>query len=233
MSTDKKPKWDIGVTIEVAPKAYKLADTYRTVFEKRMQPDELEILKAGGDELRTRHSGQAENLTIQKSKTLGRDEVLHLINARVVSIHGIIENAATSTPELRKAFGLGTPIIKTVDSVKAAANTVITAYNSNTDLSNKAGLINDDITELNSLLSDLNQAKGTQSDSMMVRKLHTMDKMILQRTVEDLISKVSAIGVHIFGIENPPLAKLFSDLIPSSNGKSAAKPAPSASTTKA
>ena len=233
MSTDKKPKWDIGVTIDVAPKAVKLADTYKTALEKRLQPDELEILKAGGEELRDRHSGQSETLTIQKSKTIGQEEAIRLINSRVVSIHGIVESAATASPEIRKAFGIGTPINRSVDSVKAAANTVITAYNDNTDWSNMAGIINEDITELNSLLSNLSKVKDIQSDSMIVRKLRTMDKTVLQRTVEDLISKVSAIGVHVFAIENPAVAKLFSDLIPSSNGKPVSKTTTAANTAKA
>lgn len=234
MSTDKKPKWDIGVTIDVAPKAYKLADTYREKLEKRMQPDELETLKAGGEELRSRHSGQSENLTNQKSKTLGQDEVIRLINSRVVSIHGIVESAATATLELRKSFGLGIPITKSVDSVKAAANTVIAAYNANTAWSNTIGIIDDDITELNSLLSNLTQVKDIQSDSMMVRKLRTMDKTLLHRTVEDLISKVSSIGVHVFGVENPAVAKLFKELIPSSsNGKAASKTTTSPNATNA
>ena len=55
---------------------------------------------------------------------------------------------------------------------------------------------------------------------MIARKMGTLDKVILQRTVEDLISKISALGSHVFGVENPPLAKLFDDLTPNSgNGK--------------
>lgn len=231
MSTDKRPKWDIGVTIDLAPKAYQLAVTYKTDLEKRFQTDELETLKAGGEELSTRHSGQSENLDIQKSKTLGQDKAIELINKRVVSIHGMVAVAPSATPEIRKAFGLGTSISRSVDSVKAAANTVITAFNANTTWSNSIGIINEDITELNSLLSNLSKVQETQSNSMIARKLSTMDKTVLHRTVEDLITKVSAIGAHVFGVKNPAVAKLFSDLIPGTNGKPAAKPAAATNTT--
>jgi len=233
MSNNKKPKWDIGVTIDLAPKAYQLAGAYKTDLEKRFQTDELETLKAGGEELSARHSGQTQNLDIQKSKTLGQEEAIEMINKRVVSIHGMVAVASTATPELRKAFGVGTPIIKTVDSVKAAVNTVITAFNANLTWSNSAGIINEDITELNSLLSNLSKVQETQSNSMIVRKLRTMDKTLLHRTVEDLISKVSAIGVHVFEVKNPAVAKLFSDLIPSTNGKPVSKTTTSANTAKA
>src|SRR6266542_6086295 len=104
MSNDKKPKWDIGVTIDHAPKAYQLADAYKTDLEKRFQTDELETLKAGGEELSARHSGQTENLDIQKSKTLGQGEAIELINKRVVSIHDMVTASPSATPELRKAF---------------------------------------------------------------------------------------------------------------------------------
>lgn len=226
MSNGKKPKWDIGATIDLALKAYKLADTYKTKLDKRLQPDDLETLKAGGDELSLRHSGQTENLNIQKSKTLSEGDAIKRLTKRVVSLHGIVEGNADVTPEMRKAFGIGTPISRSVDSVTAAANTIVTAFNANTAWSNKAGIINEDITELNALLASLTKAKGDQSDSMLVRKLRTMDKSLLQRTVEDLITKISAIGVHVFELENPAVAKLFSDLIPGSNGSNGNPPPP-------
>jgi hypothetical protein len=61
MPTDKRPKWDINAAIDAATKAFKMGDNYRTNLEKRLQPDDLETLKAGGEELSLRHSGQSEN----------------------------------------------------------------------------------------------------------------------------------------------------------------------------
>ncbi len=59
---------------------------------------------------------------------------------------------------------------------------------------------------------------------MFTRKSKTMDKNILQRAVEDEVSKISALGQHVFLNKDAAVAKLFEDLIPSPNKVKAENP---------
>jgi len=215
MTNDRKPKWEIGATISAGNNAYTTAIKYRTDLESRLQPDELEQLKANTTELETRRSGQTEHLVGQKSKTISQDDIAAELRNTIVSIRNIVKNNCTATPDILKAFGVGEKMTSGISSVVAGGNIVISAYKENTAWSNNAGIIEIDIAEISHLVSRLNRAEELQSNAMFTRKSKTMDKNILQRAVEDEVSKISSLGQHIFLNRDAAVAKLFEDLIPS------------------
>jgi hypothetical protein len=218
MANEKKPNWDIGATATAAINAGKMCETYLTKLEGRVKATDAETLKLGGAELRTRHSGQATTLTAQKANTLTKSQVIALINSRVISIHDIVIGGENVTPDIKKAYGVGVRIARTADGVTGATNIVSAAYTKFTAWSNDVGIIKADITELTDLLVTLSKAVDDQDDSTIARKLRTMDKTVLHLTMEKLITKVSTVGYHVFAISNPPLARLFANLIPGSSG---------------
>jgi hypothetical protein len=215
MTNDRKPKWEIGATISAGYKAHTLAIRYSTDLEPRLQPDELEQFKANNTELEARRSGQTEHLVGQKSKTLSQGDIIIVLRNTVVSIRNIVKNNCTVTSDILKAFGVGEKINSTINSVVAGGNIVVSAYKENTAWSNSAGIIETDIAEISHLVSRLNRAEELQSNAMFTRKSKTMDKNILQRAVEDEVSKISALGQHVFLNKDAAVAKLFEDLIPS------------------
>jgi hypothetical protein len=93
---------------------------------------------------------------------------------------------------------------------------VITAYNSFTAWSNLAGIIEADIVEIQALTAQLSTVDVAQESSKFTRKSKTMDKNQLQRAVEDEVTKLSALGVHVFHAKDPAISALFAGLIPSS-----------------
>lgn len=214
MSNEKRPKWEIGATISAGNNAYALAMNYRNDLEPRLQPDELEQFKANIAELDARRSGQTENLVEQKSKTLGQDEQAAKLRSTVVSIRNIVKNNGAASPDILKAFGVGERITSAISNVVAGGNIIVSAYNTYTDWSNSAGIIEADITEITNLVSQLVKAEAVQGNAMFTRKSKTMDKNVLQRAVEDEVSKISALGQHIFHNRDAAVARLFEDLIP-------------------
>jgi len=217
MTNDRRPKWEIGSTISAGNNAYTLAIKYRTDLEPRLQPDELEQLKVNTTELEARRSGQAEHLVGQKSKTISQDDIATELHDTVVSIRNIVKSNSTVTSDILKAFGVGEIIKSTINSVVAGGNIVVSAYKDNTAWSNSAGIIETDIAEISHLVARLTKAEELQSNAMFTRKSKTMDKNILQRAVEDEVSKISALGQHVFLNKDAAIAKLFEDLIPSPN----------------
>ena len=224
MTNDKKPKWEIGATISAGNNAYTTAIKYRTDLEPRLQPDELEQFKANNTELEARRSGQTEHLVGQKSKTLSQGDIIIVLRNTVVSIRNIVKNNSTVTSDILKAFGVGEKINSTINSVVAGGNIVVSAYKENTAWSNSAGIIETDIAEISHLVARLTKAEELQGNAMFIRKSKTMDKNILQRAVEDEVSKISALGQHVFLNKDAAVAKLFEDLIPSPNKVKAENP---------
>jgi hypothetical protein len=215
MSTEKKPKWEIGATINAGQNAHALALKYREQLEHRLQPDELEQLKSNTSELAMHRSGQTENLVIQKSKTSKQDESIITLQDTTVSIRNIVKNSSQNTPDILKAFGVGEKMTSTVSNAISGGNLVMAAYKTYTEWSNNAGIIEADIAEISSLVARLSSAGETQDNAMFIRKSKTMDKNVLQRTVEDEVSKISALGQHVFLHKDAAIAKLFENLTPS------------------
>lgn len=213
MENQKKPKWEIGIAISKGKQSVSLVETYATDLETRLQPDEANQHKANVAELEARQSGQSETLIAQKSKTLGQDEAIDELHTNIINIRSIVKSVNPSG-EISKAYGVGEKISKTVAGVTAAANVIVTAYQDNTEWSNNAGIIESDIEEMSTLKETLEQADNIQETSKFVRKSKTMNKNVLQRTVEDEITKISALGVLQFQKKDPAVATLFADLIP-------------------
>lgn len=231
METDKRPKWDIAAAIEKGSQSVSLVETYAAEIVPRLQPDEMAQHRANLQELTNRRAGQTENLVSQKSKTIGQEEAIAALNSAIVSVRAIVKSNNTATAEILKAYGVGERYSQTVTGVTAAANIVISAYNANAAWSNQAGIIEADITEIQDLSTRLGEAESAQGTSMFVKKSKTMDKNTLQRAIEDEVTKLSALGVHVLKTKNPAAAALFAGLIPGSpakptNGSTGAYPTP-------
>jgi hypothetical protein len=213
MENEKKPKWKTGVTILKGKQSVSLLETYQVELQPRLQPDEAAQHKANVTELEARHSGQSETITAQKSKTLGQNEAIGDLRQTVVNVRSIVKSSDASG-EIAKAYGVGEKINGIVSSVTAAANMVIAAYGSYGEWSTGAGILESDIAEIETLKQELEEANDIQETSKFTRKSGTMSKNVLQRTVEDEITKISALGNFVFAKSNPAVAVLFKELIP-------------------
>jgi hypothetical protein len=213
MESNKKPKWETGVAIIKGKQSISLLETYQVELQPRLQPDEAAQHKANVTDLEARHSGQSEALTEQKSKTRGQNEAIGDLRQIVVNIRDIVKSSGASG-EISKAYGVGEKINGTVSSVTAAANMVITAYGTYGEWSTGTGILESDITEIETMKQELEQANDIQESSKFTRKAGTMSKNVLQRTVEDEITKISALGNFVFAKSNPAVAVLFKELIP-------------------
>lgn len=224
MNSTPKPKWDIGVAISKGTQSVTLLGIYKSNLEPRLKPDESAQHQANVVELAKRRSGQPEAIVDQKSKTMGQDDAIRELHGCVIHLRNIVKSS-NPTAEIAKAYGVGESVTHSVSGVVAASNMVVTAYNENTEWSNNAGIIEADMEEVATLQEALGTADTEQESSKFTRKSKTMDKNVLQRAVEDEVTKIAALGTHVFIKKDPAVAALFADLIPSSGGQ--AKPAES------
>jgi hypothetical protein len=124
--------------------------------------------------------------------------------------------SGSPTPDVSKSFGVGEKLApNSIPSLVAASNSIITGYSSNTEWANtKAGIVEDDITEITELVDSMDAADEVQEKTKFERKAKTLDKNTLQREVENSITKISAVGARVFRKSDPGVAKLFENLIP-------------------
>jgi hypothetical protein len=215
MENGKGIKWLLEDAIDSGRKSLLLLTTYGTELQPRLRTDEQAQHKANVDELATRVSGQKQALTTQKSNTQGQEAVIASLNDIEVSIRNIVRQNNASK-EITIAYGVGDRIVHTVSGVISAGNVILDAYDKYQAWSKDAGIIEADLTEINTLMESLTTVEQVQDDSMFVRKSKTMDKNTLQRAVEDEVSRLSALGIRQFS-KNPSVASLFEDLIPASH----------------
>lgn len=63
-------------------------------------------------------------------------------------------------------------------------------------------------------MASLTTADDVQEKAKFERKAKTLDKNTLQREVENLVTKISAVGARVFRKKEPGVARLFEGLIP-------------------
>lgn len=217
MENEKRTKWEIGVAISKGKQSVSLLETYLKAVEPRLKPDEAVQHRANVAELEKRRSGQPEALVEQKSKTVGQDSAITELHDCVISIRNIVKSS-NAPAAISKAYGVGEKVPPTVSGIMAASNMIVNAYNANAEWSNNAGIIEADMEEMATLQEVLGTADSVQESSKFTRKSKTMDKNTLQRAVEDEVTKISAVGVHVFAKKDPAVAALFAGLIPGSGG---------------
>lgn len=217
------PKWDIGTTIFRGHQAIGLLDKFPNDLSRRLKPEEMELLRTGVPELEMRQSGQPENLNLQKVSTQGKKQSLENIHTNIIDFRGMVK-AATSDAQILKAFGVGENLnIKSPRDQRAAANMIINGYNTNSSWAKeKAGMLEEDLLELEAQSSKLTDVDSMQEQAKLNRKVKTIDKDVLQRQIEDLITKFSAVGIKEFRTKNPALIPLFEALVSSSSTPSEA-----------
>lgn len=208
-----KPKWTISEATTYGTEAVTLAVKY-TEMGKRLKPNEIDELRSNVALLKNESMpGQQEKLTDQKSKTKSTDQLREELHTSVIDVRDIVK-AAKAPGNILTAFGVGQSISKSVSGAIAAGKIILDAYDANKEWANNAGVIDEDTDEIGSLINALNGADDIQENAKIVRQGTTTDKDALQRRVEDLITKVSALGAKEYRKKNPAVAKLFEDLIP-------------------
>jgi hypothetical protein len=215
MKNSKEPKWEIGQTIYAGNQAYELGKKYQPDIEGRLKPGQLDELSQYVEELQRKRTGQSENLTKQKSKTQDQNSTQDTLHQDVMDTRDMVKSA-TDDAGILKAFGVGEKVQKSVTSVTAAGNTLLEGYNQHKEWANsEAGIVEEDMADIQTGVDALSTADTVQEQSKFVRKASTMDKNALQRSVEDLVTKISAIGVKVFRKKDPNVVPLFEGLIPS------------------
>jgi len=218
MKNSKQPKWELAATIHAARNTHALATKHLSSLNGRIAQPELDDLETKTDQLETIRVSISETLVNQKSKTLGQKQAVKALHKTVSAIRNIVKKDKTATPEIAKAYGVGEPMTKSVSNIQAAANIVLKAYEAFADWSHAAGIIDADRDTITSLLDRLDELAGKKDDAMSNRKNTTFDKNIVQREVEDEVSRISAIGVHVYINEDAAVAQQFEELIPSKGG---------------
>jgi hypothetical protein len=218
MAAVKGPKWTIEQAIDRMRQAKGLIKGDDDIL-KRLTPPEAELMESGSAQLESHQSGQGEKLVSQKAKTQDQNESSTDLKTRVIDIRKSVQ-AATDDPGMRKRFGVGEKInSKTVGSVREAANIIINGYNADQEWAQSAaGILDEDIQEIQDLTESLKQVDKTQETAKLTRKVATVEKNVLQRQIEDLVTKISVIGARVCRIKDPAKVALFEGLIPSSGG---------------
>lgn len=211
----KRPKWDLSEAISKGKESIRLLDAYEADLQPRLKPDEAAQHKLNVEALQESRSGQPEALVAQKSKTRGQNSAIGELRQEIVGIRDIVKSV-NAPAGISKSYGVGERLSSTVSAISASANLILNAYKSHTAWSNDAGIIEADMEQIQTLKDEVLAADNVQEESKFTRKSKTMDKNTLQRTVEDEVSKISALGALIFRRKDPSVAAVFESLIPGS-----------------
>jgi hypothetical protein len=238
--TQNGPKWSTDEAVDRGKQAVKLTQAYRTDMENRFKPGEIELLEKNLKDLElSGKPGQVQTLNVQKAQKKTKEDIATELQENVMSIRGMVK-AVPDSSDKQQGFGIGTPANKNnLPQLVAAAGMIINCFNQNREWAmTEAGILEEDIEEIEAIRDQLTNADSTLSDKKVERKVKTADKNTLQRKVEELITKVSAIGITVFRKKNKALVPLFEALIPgsassSSTAENETKPEPETATTGA
>lgn len=212
------PKWTTEEAVDKGKQGIELLTKYRSDIENRFKPGEIETLQSSVLELESSgKAGQSEALVNQKAQTLNKGEIASELLEEIMAVRSLVK-AVNAPSDILMMFGVGVSVSANSQSqLIAAANLVISGYNQHREWAQKeAGILEDDIVEIQGLHDQLSGSDDTLEKKKFARRAKTVDKNTLQRTVEDLITKTSAIGVKVFRKKNKAIVPLFEALIPGS-----------------
>src|SRR5690606_16972593 len=130
-----------------------------------------------------------------------------------------VVNGANAPAHIKKSFGIGERLSKSVSGINASANLVKDAFQTHKEWSVKAGITEQDIEALTEMQQQLSETDSVQEESKFVRKAKTTSKNELHRMVEDEVTRLSTLGALTYKTANPGIAALFRNLIPKSRGR--------------
>ncbi|MCK9206843.1 MAG: hypothetical protein M0P66_07015 [Salinivirgaceae bacterium] len=215
MAQSKKPKWDLTEAIAAGEKALVLSAKYSDLLGGRITQAGTDTLRTDVENLKKFPVDGTQKLVEQKAKTAGKDTSLADLNFLVGSIRTLVKKSPTATPEMKKAFGVGARLSGSISHQLAAGKLVKEAYQNFTEWSTREGILAADITAIEALIAEVEAKNAQQTEAVKTKMDATFDKNGLQRQVEDEVSRISALGVIVFGKKDPAVAQLFGDLIPS------------------
>lgn len=217
-----EPKWTSEQALDKGKQAVELTGKYRSDLENRFKPGEIELLQTSVAEMESAGKpGQSEALVGQKAQTLNKGETAKELQEEIITTRGQVK-AANPSSDILMNFGVGTSASANNQSqLIAASNMVISGFNLHQEWAQKeAGILEEDIEAIQALRNQLIGADGTLEQKKFARKAKTVNKNTLQRTIEDLVTKTSAIGVKVFRKKDKAIVPLFEALIPGSSGGS-------------
>ena len=212
------PKWTSEEALDKGKQCIELLTKYRADIENRFKPGEIELLLSSIAVLESAgKAGQSEALVNQKAQTLNKGEIGSILLEEVMAVRSLVK-AGNAPSDILMAFGVGVSVrVNSQPQLIAAANLIISGYNQHTEWAQKeAGILEDDIEEIQELHDQLSGSDATLGKKKFARRAKTVDKNTLQRTIEDLITKTSAIGIKVFLKKNKAIVPLFEALIPGS-----------------
>jgi hypothetical protein len=213
----KKPKWKLQKAISKAHSAINLVKKYQGKIIDRLTPGEFDRLLVNLTLLEKKGSGQTETLIVQKTETQSVGSKSNEAYESVSAIRKLVTKT-TSDKEIRTAFGIGTKVSSnSISELKASINIIAEGYRKFTEWANSSGIIESDISALQAFIPLLTTAINTREEAKTGRTTTTIDKDVIQRSVEDIVTKISGIGVLVFHQSNPELVALFEALIPGSD----------------
>jgi hypothetical protein len=220
MAREVATKWLAQDTINSCRDCATLIDQDKSIFAERLTDEERAITVTGADVLRDKIAGQKTSVTTMKEKTGAQDKTMLKVHASCVDIRRAVRKA-TRDSEIRSAFGLGKKLSKTVQGIFNAGSIIVKALQEHGDWAKaNIGLLPEEIAELQRNVADLASKDNIQESSKLTKKMETLSRDKLQRTLEDLVTKVSDIGVRYFRSRDAQRMQLYRDLIPSSRGGS-------------
>jgi hypothetical protein len=199
MSEQAKPKWREDETIHWGGDALHLAETHRSVLEGRLPAGAVDGLRADIGLLSASKADRKAGKTEQKGHTGKKRDTAEDGKDWALIVRNMAKRTEGITSGELKSLGVGENISgKSSCGVSAAVRAILLTLRKNPELARKIGLIGQDETDAEGIMSDLGSAGSEQSEVITRNKDKTFDRNAVQMRIEAAIDMISARGQMAF-----------------------------------
>lgn len=213
-------RWKAEVAVRTAEQALELAKPHQANLEQRLAAGFFDGLKTDAAIARAEGDVQASRAR-KRAATVSQDEAVHDGATLVISLRAVVRSGAPTDKSLWKAFGLGTKVTPSVNSVSAALTAVISAVNKFPSETSAIGILAGDIQRAQSYLDAIADIDADQEAKKVSSKQATAQ-------LNAAVDRLSPNLVHLAAIARVALpadaAAEFADLLPRSAKKKSQPP---------
>jgi len=208
----KRPRYSVKGTGARAEKAYSMVNQNEEVFLQFLTKKELGTFETSCKSYSKAVNSRKEKNARSQSATIRRRKAESNVYSKITGIRTAVNNSIFMTADIKKEFGRGLEHNTDAEGLISDVHLLSSAYKRNKTVSNKSGIIDSDITELESYKTELKESVKETDEARKAYDNAMQVHVDLRLYLGDMVFAISNQGEKYFESRDPQLAEDFRKL---------------------
>jgi len=207
----KNKRWSADTLYERISRSNILIEKYASDITERFTASDIEDFRNNVARYKSFSENRTASMSEKKSATSRKRNLNERMYTKICAIHDIVRRSSAND-EIRNTYGTGANFSRKYSLVIMNAHAICSAFEKYPDWSMAHQILAQDVNELESMLTQMNEVEYTKNKINLSRQEETILKYNVHKELEDKIIQLSFAGELRFSKDLPKLAMLFKKL---------------------